>query len=122
MAMAVPSHPWRPAMCLSARACLGRLRLASRPAHLAASLVSLARPVCSCRGAGRSGVGSSLPAVLVSFSGRLRLLLASDGGDECVDCVNCLSSVDYVLVIGYILYRALSMVRRLISLVFSVVA
>lgn len=41
---------------------------------------------------------------------------------ECVDFVDCLSSVDCAGMIGYIVNRALSMVRRLISLVFSAVA
>lgn len=78
----------------AARACPGRLRLASRPAHLAASLVSLARPVCSCRGAGRSAS--------LSFACRARIVsrvgcdcgLLHDG-DECVDFVDCLLSVDW---------------------------
>lgn len=62
--------------------------------------------------------------MLVSFPGRLRLLLAlcAGGGNECVDYVNYLSSVDCLGAVGYIVYRALSMVRRLISLVFSAVA
>ena len=73
-------------------------------------------------GSGELGRLGSLPAVVVSFSGLMRLLLALDGGDECVDFVDCLLSVDCAGMIGYIVNRALSMVRRLISLVFSAVA
>lgn len=89
--MAVPSHPWRPAMCLSARACF---YVCVSPLVPLISLFSLARPVCSCRGAGRS--------VSLSFACRARIVsrvgcdcgLLRDG-DECVDFVNCLLSVDW---------------------------
>lgn len=117
MAMAVPSHPWRPAMCLSARACLGRLRLASRPAHLAAFLFLLARPAARVgergawasgfiarRGLPRAGGGVALCSSLLRFNEATK-------ADEYVDCVNCRSSVDCARVIGYILNRALSRVR-----------
>lgn len=96
-------------------------RLPSRSSRCHARLACPPRLLVS--GSGELGHrGSLLPAVLVSFSDRLRLLLASDGGDECVNFVDCLSSVDCAGMIGYILNRALSMVRRLISLVFSAVA
>ena len=53
---------------------------------------------------------SLLPAVvcLVPGGGGVACFV---GADEYVDCVNCLSSVDCVRAIGYILNRALSRVR-----------
>lgn len=49
MAMAVPSHPWRPAMCLSARACF---YVCVAPLVPPISLFSLARPACRVVGRG----------------------------------------------------------------------
>lgn len=95
-------------------------RLPSRSSYCPALLAYPPRLLVS--GSGELGRLGSLPAVVVSFSGLMRLLLALDGGDECVDFVDCLLSVDCAGMIGYILNRALSMVRRLFSLVFSAVA
>ena len=74
MAMAVPSHPWRPAMCLSARACF---YVCVSPLVPLISLFSLARPVCSCRVAGRSASLSFACRARIVSPGRLRLRLAS---------------------------------------------
>ena len=128
MAMAEPDavsdHLRRSALRSFARACSGccgspLVPLISLPPPRSSRLFAPLDRVGE-RGAWASGV--LLPAVLVSFSDWLWLLLASDGGDECVDFVDCLLSVDCAGMIGYILNRALSMVRRLISLVFSAVA
>lgn len=101
MAMAVPSHPWRPAMCLSARLLAPFARVGERGAWA----WTIAYRACIVPG--------SVAVAACFMCGR---------GNECVDYVNYLSSVDCLGAVGYIVYRALSMARRLISLVFSAVA
>lgn len=104
------------------------LRLTSRPAHLAAFLVSFARPVCSCRGAGSLGVGSIVACRICPMPEeegvalRGSLLRSNETAGTMVSVWIVWISFSRLLgsgSMGYILYRALSMVRRLFSLVFS---
>ena len=120
MAMAGPDRPWR--LALGSPACAysaGCGSLLVPLISLSVSLFSLLAPFARVgeRGDWASGFVARRGRIVPDW---LRLLLASDGGDECVDFVDCLSSIDCAGMIGYILNRALSMVRRLISLVFSV--
>lgn len=104
MDMAMSDYPWRHALGIICSCLLRWLRLASRPARLVATLVSLVRPACSCRGAGSSGVrvhccppwSASCRREGVALRGSLlRSNEAAGMMRRCVDYVNCLSSVDW---------------------------
>ena len=89
MAMAVPSHPWRPAMCLSARACF---YVCVSPLVPLISLPLSSRLPAPFARVGERGACASmvlLPAVFCLVL-TVALLASWVMGNECVDFVDVL--------------------------------